>query len=73
MYKRQTGFERIPDFDRRETVIVGDSLSSDIAGGKNAGITTVWFNPKGIENTSGIIPDHEIAHLLELTALVGTL
>ena len=66
-------FERIPDFDRRETVIVGDSLSSDIAGGKNAGITTVWFNPKGIENTSGIIPDHEIAHLLELPALVGTL
>ncbi len=36
----------IPGFDAREAVVVGDSLSSDIQGGINAGIDTCWFNPK---------------------------
>jgi FMN phosphatase YigB (HAD superfamily) len=26
-------------------LLIGDSLSSDIAGGKNYGIDTCWFNP----------------------------
>ena len=39
-------FERIPDFKRAETVIIGDSLTSDIKGGINFGIDTCWFNPK---------------------------
>lgn len=30
-----------------KAIIVGDSLSSDIQGGINAGIDTCWFNPKG--------------------------
>ena len=33
--------------DRNRAVIVGDSLSSDIRGGVNAGIDTLWYNPKG--------------------------
>ena len=48
-------FAEIPDFSLSETVIIGDSLSSDIKGGINAGITTVWFNPKGIENDNDIM------------------
>lgn len=39
-------FAEIPDFSREETVIVGDSLSSDIQGGNGAGIKTIWFNPR---------------------------
>ena len=31
--------------DQRRTVIVGDSLSSDILGGRNAGLDTIWYNP----------------------------
>ena len=38
---------RIPDFDPADTLVVGDSLTSDIAGGINAGLDTCWFNPKG--------------------------
>lgn len=53
-------FAEIPDFLLSETVIIGDSLSSDIKGGINAGITTVWFNPKGIENDNDIKPDYTI-------------
>lgn len=63
-------FSKIMDFKKSETVIVGDSLTSDIKGGKNAGITAVWFNPKGIENTFSIVPEHIISELSELPALL---
>lgn len=39
-------FEKIPDFKSEETVIIGDSLTSDMQGGINAGIHTCWFNPR---------------------------
>ena len=64
-------FAEIPDFSLNETVIIGDSLSSDIKGGINAGITTVWFNPKGIENDSDIKPDYIIKELSEVPGLLS--
>lgn len=64
-------FAEIPDFSLSETVIIGDSLSSDIKGGINAGITTVWFNPKGIENDSDIKPDYAIKELSEVPGLLS--
>ncbi len=39
----------IPEKDRRKILIVGDSQSSDILGGINAGIDTCWYNPAGLE------------------------
>lgn len=64
-------FAEIPDFSLNETVIIGDSLSSDIKGGINAGITTVWFNPKGIENDNDIKPDYTIKELSEVPGLLS--
>ena len=64
-------FAEIPDFSLSETVIIGDSLSSDIKGGINAGITTVWFNPKGIETDSDIKPDYTIKELSEVPGLLS--
>lgn len=64
-------FAEIPDFSLSETVIIGDSLSSDIKGGINAGITTVWFNPKGIENANDIKPDYTIKELSEVSGLLS--
>lgn len=64
-------FAEIPDFLLSETVIIGDSLSSDIKGGINAGITTVWFNPKEIENDSDIKPDYTINELSEVPGLLS--
>ena len=64
-------FAEIPDFSLSETVIIGDSLSSDIKGGINAGITTVWFNPKGIENDNDIKPDDTIKELSEVPGLLS--
>ena len=31
--------------DKSEVIIIGDSLTSDMQGGKNAGITTCLYNP----------------------------
>ena len=65
-----TAFAEIPDFNHSETVIIGDSLTSDIRGGLNAGIKTVFFNPKGLKNDTGIIPHYEIGSLSELPKLL---
>jgi len=37
--------QAIAPVDKRRTVIVGDSLTSDIQGGVNAGLDTIWYNP----------------------------
>ncbi len=63
-------FAEIEGFSRDEAIIVGDSLSSDILGGINAGILTCHFNPKRKPNTSGIKPDYEIFSLAELPQLL---
>ena len=66
-------FARIPGLSLAETAIVGDSLTSDIRGGKNAGITTVWYNPHGKAAPPDCLPDAEIHALPELPALLETL
>lgn len=43
-------FEKIPQITVDKTLIIGDSLTSDIQGGINAGIDTCWFNPNGYIN-----------------------
>lgn len=64
-------FVRIPDFNATETLIIGDSLTSDILGGMNAGIDTCWFNPHKLPNPfTHIKPTYEIAALDELKVLL---
>lgn len=65
-------FAQIPGFDPRRAIMVGDSLSSDIKGGINAGIATVWVNPEHKES-GDIKPDYEIEALSQLEALLETL
>ena len=66
-------FSEIPDFSHEETIIVGDTLTSDILGGINAGIKTIYFNPNRRKNDTGITPDYEIGSLPELKELLKTL
>ena len=63
-------FTAIPGFRREDALIVGDSLSSDILGGINAGVRTCWFNPNGIPLSGSVRPDYEIHALGELPALL---
>ncbi len=69
----ERAFAEISGFDRTQTVIVGDSLTSDILGGKNANIETIWFNPKGLPVKNDITPDHIISHLDQLIPLIERL
>ena len=66
-------FSQIPDFDPARAMIVGDSLSSDILGGINAGIKTCWVNPSHGKAKNGIQPDFEIEALHQLPALLEQL
>ena len=63
-------FAQIPGFDPAKTMIVGDSLSSDIRGGINAGIKTCWVNPAHLAAKADVIPDYEIEALSQLPALL---
>ena len=67
-----TCFSQIPGFDRAKAIMVGDSLSSDIKGGINAGIATVWVNPEH-KDCGNVKPDYEIESLSQLEALLETL
>ena len=67
-----TCFAQIPGFDRAKAIMVGDSLSSDIKGGINAGIATVWVNPEH-KDCGNVKPDYEIESLSQLEALLETL
>ena len=62
-------FAQIPGFDREKCMMVGDSLSSDIQGGINAGIKTCWVNPGGADHGE-IKPDYEIEALAQLPELL---
>lgn len=66
-------FAQIPDFDAGNAMMVGDSLTSDILGGINAGIRTCWVNPGHVPARAGIQPDYEIESLAQLEALLETL
>lgn len=56
--------------NRERVLMVGDSLTSDIQGGINAGLDTCWYNPNRAENPGKVIPTYEIASLEELYPLV---
>jgi 2-haloacid dehalogenase len=66
-------FAQIGEEKRAESVIVGDSLSSDILGGRNAGIRTIWFNPGGKPANPAIHADRELRTLAALPALLASM
>ena len=66
-------FARIADFSQDRAIIVGDSLTSDIRGGINAGIRTCWFNPNGTPASTEISADYEIRSLSELAPLLRSI
>lgn len=59
-------FERLGPVNRQQLLIVGDSLTSDIKGGNNAGILTCWYNPKKAAASSDYHIDYEISDLHEI-------
>lgn len=50
--------------ESKECLMIGDSLSSDVAGAMAVGMDSCWYNPGGQENATGFQPTYEI-HTLE--------
>ncbi|MGN1001512.1 MAG: YjjG family noncanonical pyrimidine nucleotidase [Oscillospiraceae bacterium] len=63
-------FARMPPYEKGEMLIIGDSLTSDIRGGLNAGIHTCWFNPQGRPGREDILPEYTVSSLTEIPALL---
>ena len=63
-------FNRITDFKREQTIIVGDSLGADILGGNQAGIATCWYNPAGLPGNQAIKATYTISKLAQLKEIV---
>ena len=53
-----------------EVMIVGDSLTSDMQGGNNAGIVCCWYNPKRANNNSCLKIDYENTNLNQILEIV---
>lgn len=49
-----------------EMIIIGDSLTSDIRGGNNAGIKAIWFNPYHKEKNTDVHVDYEVDDLYQV-------
>ena len=58
--------QEIGEFSLDDVMIVGDSLTSDIQGGINAGIKTCWYNPNGNANNLGLNVDYEIRNVSDV-------
>ena len=63
-------FREIGEERRAGSIIVGDSLTSDIAGANRAGIKSCWYNPRGAENGTNAKPDFEIKDLREILEIL---
>ena len=62
----QEVFRVIGNYEKEEVLIVGDSLTSDMQGGNNAGILTCWYNPEKKVNELNLRIDFEITNLKQV-------
>lgn len=69
----ERAFSRIADFAPQKAIMVGDSLTSDIQGGINAGIRTCWINPHHRAAGTKLRPDYEIESITQLEKLLEKL
>lgn len=69
-FERATG--QIEGYNPDEAIILGDSITSDMQGGINAGMHTCWFNPHHRER-GDITPEFEIADLAEFDTVLQKL
>lgn len=60
----------IPGFDAKKALLIGDSLSSDIQGGINAGIDTCWFDRENRVCPENLRPTYKITELKQLYGIL---
>lgn len=65
--------ERMGAPSRASVMILGDSLTSDVLGGINAGIRTCHFAPKGSTAYSAVVPEFSVKTHAEFVELLGNI
>ena len=55
---------------KNSVLMIGDSLSSDIAGAENFGIDSCWYNPQCLDTPSTHSPTFVVNSLLEIDSLI---
>lgn len=63
-------FAALPDIPKKDMLIVGDSLTSDMRGGLLAGIPTCWYNPFHHPRPADMTMDYEIQDLVQVLSLL---
>lgn len=66
----EKSFSRIANFRKEDAVIIGDSLTSDMRGGNNAGIACCWYNPHGLPAPADVRLDYIIKNLWEILPII---
>ncbi len=65
-------FSRLPHIDRASSLVIGDSLTSDIQGAANAGLDSLYYHPDGPVASIGKAPyTYEAASYEEIAGLLG--
>ena len=60
----------IPDFDAEKTLVVGDSLTSDMKGGINAGLDCCFYSPTGKKAPPEMNIKYTVAKLSDIKEIV---
>ncbi|MBQ4856867.1 pyrimidine 5'-nucleotidase [Pseudoalteromonas sp. MMG007] len=63
-------FELMGNPDKSQILMVGDTASSDVLGGSNAGIDTCWLQHPGEQLPEGITPTYTITTLDQLQSIL---
>lgn len=65
-------FRELADVKKEKTLLVGDSLTSDMLGANRAGIDACWYNPKGKALPGGMAVhvEYEIKDLREVFEII---
>lgn len=66
-------FASLPGVKRSESLMLGDSLTSDMLGGKTAGMHTCWYNPNRLPLPTDGTVEYQIHHLPDLLPLLEKL
>jgi putative hydrolase of the HAD superfamily len=57
--------------DKAKSIMIGDTLKTDIKGGRDSGIGTIWVN-RNHKEADGIKPDYEVGNLSEIFHVIDS-
>ncbi|MCL3856150.1 YjjG family noncanonical pyrimidine nucleotidase [Lactiplantibacillus plantarum] len=64
--------DQYPDMNATNTVMIGDSLRSDIAGAATVQLPSIWYNPQHAHNDTTIAPTYTVDNFKQLQKLLLT-